>query len=556
MDLQVYDSTGSEKVLIQDANEVTEVAVFQNSRYISASVQSAEMLNLIPGDYITIDGENFHLINIPECTKRSSQFYIWKLVFYHDILFFDRSIMQTEDGLFNFDLTLDAEGFVDFVLSNVNYTIRTSPDYFSKGSVESSEPQNLRFEGTTGLKALQMICEAFGLQYKMESKILSLSSDIGAVTGYNFKVEPAGGLASIKRIPDSNDKVTTALFFEGSKKNLPAGYRSNQTHPLGYPRLRSADSPYLDNQRYQEIGGWERYQTYDELFPSFNGEVSTAPTKTTITCAAITFDLNSYLIPGKTAKIVFTSGSLNGRSFEIASFDFSGKQIIMAIGYDESGNELPSDTVKPAVGDKFVFVDIYLPQTYIDNAESRLHSKGVDLIQKYNNYPAGYAVEFDEQFLQKNNVKFKPGDKVTIIEPDFDLNGIMQVMSFTRSLEDPFRYSNIEIAILRRLSLNEKIMRSQLIIRGRTAAPVTKSVTAGTGGESQTVTLTLTKKQKTTFQFINPFPDLNYSLSPSSVMVNNQVIWFEYPEADRQTGQAAVISTQNVTVAITIIKHN
>jgi hypothetical protein len=556
MDIQIYSFSGATKMLIENVNNAHEIASFQNTNYITATVQSTEYWDLIPGDFMTVNGENYHIIKTPECIKKGPNYFIWFLAFYHDVHFFDRSIMRTTDGKFNFDLTLDAEGFVDFILGNVNNTLRVTPEYFTKGSVDTTEPQNLRFEGISGLKALQMVCEAFGLQYKMASKVLSLTESAGAATGYAFRVSPDGGLVSIKRNPDSNDKVTTSLFFEGSKNNLPPGYRANATHPLGYDRLRHDNGAYIDNTRYYEIGGWEQYRVFDEIQPTFKGEVTTIISKKAFTATAIDFNINDHLVPGKTAKIVFTSGDLNGRSFEIANYNHTNKTITITIGYDESGNELPNDTVKPSVSDKFVFVDIYMPESYITSAESELQSKGTDLITKYNYYPSGYAVEFSEQFFKKNNITFKPGDKITVIDSDFSLNGIMQVMKYTRSLEDPFRYSNVEIAVLRRMSLQEKLLRAELVTRARTPVAVTKSITAGGLNEAQFITVTLTKKTKTFFNFTNVLPDTNYSIYPSSIMIANQIIWFEYPEEDKEPDQASVIASQDVTVTVTIIKHN
>ena len=97
-------------------------------------------------------------------------------------------------------------------------------------------------------------------------------------------------------------------------------------------------------------------------------------------------DTTKWLIPGISAKVRFTTGNLAGYEFDLHKYDHATKEIQIIPFIDENGYKFPSET-SPAfqmqVGDQYHFIDINLPDSYIEEAEEDLEDLAIKYYDQY-----------------------------------------------------------------------------------------------------------------------------------------------------------------------------
>ncbi|WPC12739.1 hypothetical protein LEQ03_13550 [Riemerella anatipestifer] len=126
--------------------------------------------------------------------------------------------------------------------------------------------------------------------------------------------------------------------------------------------------------------------------------------------STLDFDLNEYneygntiLQKGISAKVIFQTGDLAGYTLEVkeSGFDSVTKTFTLLKNQDEKSFDIPSDTFRPQVGDKYIIIDIAMPKSYVDNAEQELQAAAQDYLDKNSKQRFIYAVEPDPIYLKK-----------------------------------------------------------------------------------------------------------------------------------------------------------
>ena len=86
---------------------------------------------------------------------------------------------------------------------------------------------------------------------------------------------------------------------------------------------------------------------------------------------------------------------------------------------------LPNATLKPKIGDEFVFYNINLPGTYIIAAEQRLETALLNKLNTSNYEKFTYSIDIDRKWVKTNPTeanKIKIGNKIRLAELDEDLD--------------------------------------------------------------------------------------------------------------------------------------
>ena len=148
---------------------------------------------------------------------------------------------------------------------------------------------------------------------------------------------------------------------------------------------------------------------------------------------------------GETLSIVFESGFLNGREFEVhdRSFKVSGEyswNLILSIlseGGDEDGAPMiPFGTFIPRVGDQFALFGMEMPVGYINNAKQELAQKAYDkMLAIESTRPEVKCTADPNEF---GSIHIVLGHRVSVISDIFGVNAyVSRVTSFTHSLTTP-----------------------------------------------------------------------------------------------------------------------
>lgn len=442
---------------------------------VDITVESASKLAFLIGDKITIIGRDYTLNTPAKERKISEAHFVYDMQFegvQYDLLrcAFNVNVDTTSNEIQDINgnaLTGDLKRFLDVLISNAN---RVFPGKWSLGSYPTgTETRNETFgDSDNCLSVLQSLCSAE--KYNTEFKITIDGSgnrtlivgSTGTIHTYTFEYGKGKGIFELTREKVSSSNIITRLYVYGSSKNINTSkYRADK---LCLPTKSKSQSYIQDSAAVAKYGIWEGTKIFEEVYPHRTGTVS-APGSTILKFidSSMDFDLNAkdgssnslYLLSGQSAKIKFNTGNLAGYEFD-ASYDHATKQFTLISQTDENGYTFPSPTSAAfqfAVGDKYVITNIYMPQSYIDTAESTLNTKGLDFYSKNSQPRVQYGLTVDSFYLKntvgadaESNIIWA-GDYIPIKDTDLDVDKSIRVKGFTRDLLKDYSY-NLSISDL------------------------------------------------------------------------------------------------------------
>ena len=441
---------------------------------VEISVESANKLNFYIGDKITVIGRDYTLNTPAKEHKLSERKFVYDMVFegvQYDLLRVSYSVNvdttsnQIQD-LSGDSLTGDLKMFLDVLLSNAN---RVFPGKWVLGTYPTdTETKTLTFgDSDNCLSVLQSLCSESNYNTEFSIGIAPngvRTLNIGAtgnVFPYTFQYGKGKGLYELTREKVSSTNIVTRLSVYGSSRNINTSkYRAFRLCLPGKTKGQS----YLESATgIASYGVWEQTKNFEEIYPRRTGTISAlGDSELKFVDSSMNFDLNEtdgngntlYLIPGAAAKIHFNTGNLAGYEFEITTYDRSTKTFTLRPFTDENGYTFPSPTEAAfqfAQGDKYVILDIYLPQSYIDAAEAELQAAGQEYLDKYSQPNVMYSLTVDPLFLKdvvgaevEANIVWV-GDYIPVKDTDLDVDKSIRVKGFTRDLLKDYAY-NLTIA--------------------------------------------------------------------------------------------------------------
>ncbi|MCW0484070.1 phage tail protein [Gaoshiqia sediminis] len=396
---------------------------------ITLNVIVDSKLDIQVNDYITHNGVTYTVNRPVSETKISEVEYRYTVQFegpYYQLL--DKIVML--NGKAEFYLTGYLTDFVDLIVSNIN-EIHTG---WTKGTVAASDWKNVYFSGKTCKEALEQLATDFSVEFSIVNKTINLVERVENATLLTFQHGKGNGLYELSRENVDDGNTVTRVHAFGSKRNIPYDYRG------GAGRLVFQN---LDGTRYMENTSEysriiEKVVVFENIWPRFEGAVSTVSTdKLTITCSTIDFNLNDQLLAGITAKVVFLDGDLMGNQFEISAYDHATKSITLIQGASEGGLVMPkADTFYASPGDKFVFVDILMPQSYVDAAEASLKAAAQAYLDYYSQLRVKYKLSLDYRYIRDNTISLKVGDVIRIIDADLGIDKQIRITGISANLDN------------------------------------------------------------------------------------------------------------------------
>ncbi|WP_028375985.1 phage tail protein [Leeuwenhoekiella sp. MAR_2009_132] len=380
-------------------------------------------LDLQIGDFIEFKDSVYTILDEPQ-VKKSQNTFSYNLQFKSDMYILKNvQVMLDEDS--EFFLFGDAIDAVSLIISNLN-RVYGAGVYFAD-YVEPTEGKNLNFNNENCLAALQKLAAEFDCEFQVKAKQITFRKKIGAETDLKFEYKK--GLRDIERLTLQNAELVTVLYPYGSARNI--------TNEYGSTRLKISK---IQN-NVDVFGTIERSATFEDVYPRLNGVVSSSSSITKFRDTSIDFNINEQLIGGAKAKVVFNTGDLSGREFEILKYTDSSKEIELIPYTDETDYTSPNETFRPRVGDKYVLVNIKMPQAYIDNAEEELLERATEYLEKYSQPNVIYKVSPHYPYLRRNQTDLNIGDVITLTDEDFGIDFQVRILSLTQKLNNVFEYS-------------------------------------------------------------------------------------------------------------------
>lgn len=400
-------------------------------------------INFQIGDTVSVYGNTYYLFSDPSCTKNSSREFVYELQFagvkykLSEVQFFqyDNNHNLT---IPEFSVITNAETLVDLIVSNAN---RTQSGWI-KGIVDTTEYKQVDFSNHNCLSVLNVISEAFDLEFWVDGDQSIHFTKRDNASGYTFRYGKGNGLKNFSRNQLQESSLVTRIYAAGSDKNLPSNYRSGQK------RLRMP-VPYLEKNTdiYEII---EQTQNFDDIFPKYEGTVTAVDASNPLIFkdANLPFDLNEtdsngntkILIKGVSAKVIFQTGQLAGYTLEVreSGFNSATKTFTLLVNKDEKTIEVPSNLIRPTVGDKYIIVDIMMPQAYINDAEALLQAKAQEYLDKNCRVRNQYFFTADPIYFKEHDINISLGFTSRFIDADFGLDDDIRITSVIKNIQNKY----------------------------------------------------------------------------------------------------------------------
>lgn len=401
-------------------------------------------IDFLQGDYSMVNGSKYKLKSLTDLKKSSSIEYDYTLNLkgwmydLQDVLykFPDANNEYTLTGQ---SLMGDINTFIDLLITNAN----AEQTGWVKGVIDEADFQNLTFNPDDNcLSVLATIADAFKTEWWVDGQTIHMTKK-GVVEDITLKVGKGNGLYFLQRATSTEKNLVTRLYCYGSERNIPANYKGFSN------RLKLPGSvPYIENNVYvnndplqgKKYGIIEGTIVFEDVFPRRIGLVTEVADKITFTDSEIDFNVNSQLL-AISGKVQFQTGNLAGYTFDINTFNNTTKQFTLKYNQNDKDFVLPSDDIKPAVGDQYILLDIAMPDSYITAAENEVLARGQEYSSQYSNPVLQYSVDCDPLDFARKNIELTLGNFITIQDDDFKLNQPIRITGFTRDLQVTHQYT-------------------------------------------------------------------------------------------------------------------
>lgn len=376
-----------------------------------------------------------------------------------EFMFFDAANSLTQ-SIFSF--RGKPKDFGDLLIYNLKRVYPTSS--WQLGNVIDADFITQDFNCQNCLEALKTIASLFKTEYLIEDKTINIYQR-SVTSGITLKYGQDQPLLDIVDQDQTNANLITRLYAYGSTKNIENSYRD------GSPNLRIGDINYIEKNvdKYNVSEGSIVFDgtTKDkngyplpEIYPHRTGVVDAVDNYLNFRDSSIDFNLNDYLISGLKAQVVFNTGLLAGYVIDIDNFDFATKKVtlipqsISLIANQKSTVNpntqlptlvIPSVQLTPTVGDQYVFINIRMPQSYIDDAEEQLRAAAQDYLNSYCIPPVAYSVTCNARYFKKIGPPIILGQSIGLVDEVLEISTLTRVVGYTRNAQNPYIYS-LELA--------------------------------------------------------------------------------------------------------------
>ena len=443
---------------------------------LACEFRGKDPMDVRRGDYVEVGGKAFIFTQMPSVEKLSNGEYRYtghmkdESGYMEDVMFMfldqDGSQQAIYSTATDFDLTANIEEFLSLIVRNMNRVLTDGWSYaVADTGIDLNDLRNIAFSQQTCLEALNAICEEYELEWRLDNGVLKVSREFRNVTGVTLRY-PVNLLSPVKLSREDDSETCTRLFVFGGERNIPSDYGHDRLMMSGGEEyLTRAGSGYVK----------ERCKVFDEVYPRRNSHITGVSVNARgiyfVMDANLDFNINDRLTDN-TAKIAFTSGKLVGYEFEIASYN-TGRMIELK-QQTEGDVVIPNESMKAEPGDRYVLLDIRMPDEYIRNAELELREKAMEYFRDKCDDKMTASVSVSTMWLLETGMSLRPAQSVRLFDYDLELDRRIRVTKvITYPFDDTFHRRRTEVTLsdfvagsrlsdmAGRLSRNERVMYSR-----------------------------------------------------------------------------------------------
>lgn len=347
------------------------------------------------GAYCSYKGVTYTMWTAPTIKKQGTRNIEYSLTLCTDQeLLSHYKMRNTVDRRLKWSMCAKPHEFAQQIVDNLN--ARAGSSLWSVGTCLESSEKTIEFNHTTLQEAVSQVASTFETEWEISNHVLSFkrveynkSNPIELSYGKGNGFVPGVGRAAV------NDKPPIdVLFVEGGDRNIDRSvYGSKElllpkSQTLGYDGEHyEGDTGYdssiaktyqtdADGYSLHRVGNsrttqFEESLDCSEIYPSRVGTVSAVEVINAsknfydIIDSSIpsTLNYNDYIIGDESMTLIFQTGMLAGREFEIQYKHSERRFKLVPDTFDDI--VMPGGTFLPAVGDKYAVFGCMLPDAYI-----------------------------------------------------------------------------------------------------------------------------------------------------------------------------------------------
>lgn len=426
---------------------------------------SEEFINIPVGAYCIYKNITYYLMDPDDFKKKSSRNFEYTLVMY-DIgaILGKYKCRDIVSKRLKFDYTAKPHEHLQLIVDNLN--MRDSG--WKVGECIEAEEKTINYNHIFCSEALPTIADTFKTEYEIDPAIKTIHL---RKVEYN-KGEPLpleygkdkGFVPGLGRSNKDGNRPVTILYVQGGEQNIDFSKYGSKELLLpknqrleyeGRAYVSDADGLYIKRADITLTDVQEDSLDCSNIYPKRVGSVSDIIVSDEeknfydFIDSSIPEDLNfeDCLIEGNTMTVIFQSGMLAGKEFEVKYVHKERKFLITPQEID--GQVMPNDIYKPNLEDKYAVFGIQLPDAYICNNSTK-EGASWDMFREaakylYENEDPKFTFkgELDSIYSKKRwfsiGGKIKLGGYILFKDPQFIPEGIkIRITSIKEYIHRPY----------------------------------------------------------------------------------------------------------------------
>lgn len=423
MELKIYSQDQKLRMTVSPSDSSAHVHELMGENVVNVSFTWPEYVQLDVNDYIELDAQRYTIRSAYQPTQKSTLEYQYNVKFYGRESEAQRvKMLYLTDDNFEPKFSLDGSPaeHLQKVIDNLNRINATGT--WVLGSVIAAPNKTIEYNNVYCSEALALIAEAFETEWWIEGNTLNLSR---CEYGDLIELGYMNGLTELNREENAdNVKFFTRLIPLGTTRNIDKS-------SYGFSRLQLPDrAKYVEDNT--EYGLYEEVEeeAFSAIYPRRIGKVSSTRSEEKtgedkqkfniyyFKDTALDFNPNDYDMEGLVKHIVFQSGELNGRDFEV-NYNATEEEFEIITQFPDENSQLPGGHLIPGIGDEYILYNLKMPTEYITAAEQE-YKEAVDAyLAKFSIDSAIYRGNTDYIHIVEKNISLRIGRRVRLSSDKF-----------------------------------------------------------------------------------------------------------------------------------------
>ncbi len=455
--MRIYDKTGEVLLDIPVDDDSYRYRAIAQAKKVELRYSLVDHVELPTGTYIEYQGERYTLWYPSDFKKEGTRVFDYTVTFggNEEILKkYKYKLLSDKPYKLKFVMTATPRMFVELLVDNLNLY----DSGWTVGTVIEAPEKLLSFNHEKCWAVLGRLAEEFDTEFEIVGKTINLRKveyykDAPLKLSYG---KGNGFLPGVGRANQGDNLPVEILYVQGGERNIDYSAYGSQTlllpksQELSYQGRRyKTDKDGMYVTRADKPLSSYNEDSYDasDIYPSRVGTVSetdTEPGEDTdgndVTFynfydSSVPANLNfeDCLIAGQTMTVIFQTGRLAGREFDV-KYVHDGRKFEI-VSSEQDGMTLPNASLYPEVGDKYAVFNISLPAAYVcDNATKTgaswdMFREAVRYLYEREERQFTFIGELDGIWAKKNwlaiGAKLVPGGYVDFSDPQFQPDGIL-----------------------------------------------------------------------------------------------------------------------------------